>query len=295
MGLTTAARNLFGIHSILFYRRADRSAYGPPLKVLASGGVDLPADFEDLTGGSEKFIIASEPKTITPEMKITTKDYRNFLYEIFMGATVIENAAEALGNVDTITNVKGTSTVDATTGIASIAVKGGSEADLKFARYVVVVISATTVNVLASTDIDFRKGTNVAYQNDELEVLAADLTIPDAGGTVDIPGFGLTLTGGSGTVAMTIGDTAEFEVRSINEGSTTIEIGDAGTTFPEFGAIVYAQKRGSGEMFEIECFRCIGAGLPHNFEEKVFAAAELTVKVLKDFDKDLVLSIRAIR
>lgn len=28
-------RNIFGIHSILFYRRADRTAYGAPVKVWA--------------------------------------------------------------------------------------------------------------------------------------------------------------------------------------------------------------------------------------------------------------------
>lgn len=292
---TTEPRNLFGIHSILFYKRDTKEPYGPPLKVLASGGVDLPADFEDLTGGSEKFVLASEPTTIVPEMSITTKDYADFLYEIFMGATVTKNAAEAAGNVGGLANVSGTSIVDATTGIAGIAVKSGEEGNLKFARYVIVRKSATTINILASTDIDFRKGTSVSYQNDELELLATDVTIPGTGGTVDIDELGLTITGGSGAIALAENDTAEFEVRSVNNGSSIIDIGDAGTTFPEFGAVIYAQKRGSGEMFEIECYRCIGAGMPHNFEEKAFAQAELTVKVLKDFSIDRVMRIRAIK
>lgn len=290
--MVTQPRNLFGIHSILFYRRSDRTPYGPPLKVLASGGVDLPADFEDLTGGSEKFVLASEPKTITPEMKVTTKDYADYLYQLFMGATVTKNAAEASGNVSTLTNYKGTSVV-AATGIASVSALAGSEANLKFGRYVVKVISATTVNVLVSSDIDFRRGTDVAYENDDLEVLAADVTIA-TGADANIASLGIKLTGGAGAIAMTIGDTAEFEVRPINAGSSVIDIGDVGTEFPEFGAIIYAQKRGSGEMFEIECYRCIGAGLPMNFEEKVFAQAELTIKVLKDFTLDRVMRIRAI-
>lgn len=291
MGVTQP-RNLFGIHSILFYRRSDRTPYGPPLKVLASGGVDLPADFEDLTGGSEKFVLASEPKTITPEMKVTTKDYADYLYQLFMGATVTKNAAEASGNVSTLANYKGTSVV-ASTGIASVSVLAGSEANLKFGRFVVKVISATTVNILASSDIDFRRGTDVAYENDDLELLAADVTIT-TGADSNIASLGIKLTGGAGTIAMVAGDTAQFEVRPINAGSSVIDIGDVGTEFPEFGAIIYAQKRGSGEMFEIECYRCIGAGLPMNFEEKVFAQAELTIKVLKDFALDRVMRIRAI-
>lgn len=292
--MVTNPRNLFGIHSILFYRRSDRTPYGPPLKVLASGGVDLPADFEDLTGGSEKFVLASEAKTITPEMKVTTKDYADYLYEIFMGATVVKNAAEASGNVSALTNYKGTSAFDAVTGIASIAATAGDEADLKFGRYVVKVISATTVNILISSDIDFRRGTVVNYQDDSLKVLAADVTVVSGGPTV-IASLGLTITGGSGAIAMVVGDTAQFEVRPINAGSSVIDIGDVGTNFPEFGAIVYAQKRGSGEMFEIECYRCLGAGLPMNFEEKAFAQAELTIKVLKDFNLDRVMRIRAIQ
>lgn len=292
--MLTQPRNLFGIHSILFYRRSDRTPYGPPLKVLASGGVDLPADFEDLTGGSEKFVLASEPKVITPEMKVTTKDYADYLYELFMGATVVKNSAEALGNVSSLTNHKGTSVSNGTTGIASVAATSGDEADLKFGRLVVKATGANTVNILYSSDIDFRRGTAVQYQDDSLEVLAADVTVPSSGGTVAIPSLGLTITGGSGTVAFVSGDTAVFDVRPINAGSSVIDIGDVGTTFPEFGAIIYSQKRGSGEMFEIECYRCIGAGLPHNFEEKVFAQAELTIKVLKDFALDRVMRIRAI-
>jgi len=291
---TTAPRNLFGIHSILFYRRSDGKPYGPPLKVLASGGVDLPAEFEDLTGGSEVFTLASELKSITPEMKITTKDYADYLYEIFMGASVTKNAAELTGSVSNLANKSGTSLFDATTGVASIAPLAGSEANLKFAKYVLVATGATTVNVLASTDIDFRRGVAVNYQNDDLEVLASDVTVPGTGGTVGIPSLGLEITGGSGSIAFVTDDTAEFEVRPPNAGSTDIVIGEVGATFPEFGAIIYAAKRGSGEMFEITCHRCVGGGLPHNFEEKVFAQAELTVKVLKDFDIDRVMTMRSI-
>lgn len=292
---TTAPKNLFGIHSILFYRLANRKPYGAPLKVLASGGVDLPAEFEDLTGGSEKFVLASEPKLITPEMKFITKDFRNFLYELFMGATVTENAAEATGNVGTVSNVKGTTVFESTDGIASILALAGSEANLKFGKLVVEATGAGTINILYSSDIDLNRGVDVDFQDDTLKVLVADVTVPPLGATVDITELGLQITGGSAAaIAFVTGDTAEFDIRPINEGNTLIDIGDSDTVFPEFGAIIYAQKRGTGEMFEIECFRCIGAGFPHNFEEKTFAQSELTVKVLKDFKRNLVMRIRHI-
>ena len=294
MGLSTP-RNLFGIHSIILFNRTTKKPYGPLLKVLKSAGLDFAADFEDLTGGSEKFILASEPKNISSEFKFTTADYRDYLFELFAGATVTENAAEASGNVSTPTNKKGTSCINATTGIATVTAKAGSETDLKFAKLVIEVISATTVNILGLSDVDFTRGTDVDYQNDQLEILAVDLTIPDAGGTVDAPGLGITLTGGSGTVAMTVGDTAEFETRPINQGNSEIVIGQSNADFVEFGALLVAQKRSSGEMFEIELPRCVGAGLPLNFEEKVFSQAEMTVKVLKDFDLNRLATIRAIK
>ena len=295
VGKTTKARSLFGIKSILLYRLSNRKPYGPPLEVIASGGVNLPADFEDLTGGAERFVLASEPKLITPEMNIVTKDFRDYLYELFMGATVTRNAAELTGNVGTTSNVKGTSVFDATDGIASIAALGGSEVNLKFGKLVIVAISPTTINILYPSNIDLNRGVDVEFENDELEVLAADVTIPPLGATVDIVSLGLQITGGSaGSIVMVVDDTAELDVRPINKGNSVIDIGASNSEFPEFGAILYAQKRGSQEMFEIECYRCIGAGFPHNFEEKVFAQAELTIKVLKDFDRDLVMRMRAI-
>jgi hypothetical protein len=286
MGVTNP-RNIFGIHSIMFYNRSDRKPYGAPLKVLKSGGIDMPADFEDLTGGSERFI--------TPEFKLTTAEFPDYLFQLFLGASVTLNSAEASGNVSTAVNKKGTSTISATTGIASVVViPTTGAANLKFAKYVIEVVSATTVNILASTDIDFRRGTDVSYQNDGLQILAAAVTIT-TGGNTDVPELGLRLVGGSGAIAMVVGDTASFDVRPPNAGSSLIDIGNIGTEFVEFGAVVMAQRRADGSLFEIDCLRCVGGGLPLNLEEKAWSQAELTVKVLKDFTDDSVMKIRAIR
>lgn len=293
MGVTNP-RNIFGIHSIMFYNRADRKPYGPPLKVLKSGGIDMPADFEDLTGGSERFIIASEVKSVTPEFKLTTSEFPDYLFQLFLGASYVQNAAEANGNVSTALNVKGVSAISATTGIASVSALTGSSANMKFAKYVIDVVSATTVNVLASTDIDFRRGTDVTYQDDTLKLLAANVTIV-TGADANIPELGIKLTGGSGTIAMVAGDTASFDVRPPNAGSSIIDIGNIGTDFVEFGAVVMAQRRADGSLFEIDCIRCVGGGLPLNLEEKAWSQAELSVKVLKDFTADSVMKIRAIK
>lgn len=254
----------------------------------------MTSDFEDLTGGSEKFVVASESKLVTTELKFTTAEYPDFLFDLFLGATITQNAAELLGNVSAIVDVYGGSVVNSTTGIASVAATGGDEADLKFGKYIVKAITATTVNIYASSDIDFDRGTDVSYQDDTMKVLAADVTIPGASATVAVPSLGLTFTGGSGAIAMTIGDTAQFDVRPINTGSSIIDIGASTSNFKEFGCFLYTQKRSSQEYFEVEVYKAVGAGLPILAEEKVWSTAELTIKVLKDFTKDKIMTIRAL-
>jgi hypothetical protein len=76
----------------------------------------------------------------------------------------------------------------------------------------------------------------------------------------------------------------------------TVRIGSsADSSFPEFGAIVMSSKRGNGELMELDCFRCKGAGMPLNFEQNAFAEAEVKVKVLYDADKDGVFEVRYIK
>ena len=91
---------------------------------------------------------------------------------------------------------------------------------------------------------------------------------------------------------MTIGDTATFEVRPPNSKSMTVRIGSTQDEFPEFGAIVMAQKRGNQEMFEIDCFRCKGIGMPLGFEMAAFAEAEIKVKAFFDSEKNGVFDLR---
>ena len=64
------------------------------------------------------------------------------------------------------------------------------------------------------------------------------------------------------------GDSATFEVRPKNTANMSTVIGQANSFFPEFGALVYSKKRGTGEIFEIDLPRCKGEGIPLHFDEK---------------------------
>lgn len=285
-------RAVYGIHSLTPYRRSDGLPYGI-LLVLGGANLELTAEQEQLFGGSNKYAWASEVKTVSTQFTANVKSYEDFLFELFLGAEATENAAESGGSVTTLTDVNGTSVVDATTGIASVGIiPTTGAANLKFGKYVVKVTDAgaDTVTIYAMTDIDFLKGTNASYTDDTLAVATA--VIPGGSATVDVAALGIRFTGGSGTVAMTLGDTAEFYVRPINTVSSDIEFGQNNTVFPEFGCILLAQKQASFRMMEIELYKCSGSGMPINLQETAFSVADLTVTALYDSTKGLVGKIR---
>lgn len=291
MGLSDP-RVIFGIHSFSPYRRSDAKAYGI-VRVLKDSSLSLQGELIGLNGGSNPYEWAVETGKITAEMSLKFSEYPDFGFELFLGKAVTVNAAETSGNVSTLTNVKGTSVV-AATGIASVSALSGSEADLKFSKYVVVVVTSTTVNVYGYSDVDFTRGSDGSFQDDNLKLLASNLTITTTTDT-NVPNHGVKLTGGAGTIGMTVGDTATFEVRPINAGSITATIGSPTDVTPEFGAIVVAQKRGDGSMFELDAFKCRSVGLPLGFQEKAFSEADAKAKLLYDSAKGGVFAMRAIK
>jgi len=287
-------RIIYGIHSSCPYSRTDGMPYGI-LKVLGGGSLNLTAESEDLFGGSNKFAWASEAKTISSEFSMTVKSMPDFLFEVFLGATASTTSSSATGTIGTLTNKKGTSVLQASTGIASVGLKSGSTANVKSGIYVVKVASATTVDVYALTDIDFANGTDLTYQNDALKITASALTITTGGAATEIPSLGVELIGGSGTIGMTTGDTAIFTLAAPHGGISEITLGKSTTTFPEHGQVLLSQKRASGDLFEIEIYKTVGQGFPIALEETVFAVPELTSKVLYDSVKDKLATIRAIK
>jgi hypothetical protein len=287
----SSPRILFGVHCISPYSRVDKTPYGI-LKVVGSASISLQASVEQLYAGASRFSWAAESKTISSDVSAKVKAYPGFLFQLFLGATNTDNAAEALASATALTNFKGTSCMSATAGIASVGITTGNETNVKFVKFMVKVVSATTVDVYAFSDVDFARGsTQGLYQSDLLKVTATPLTIA-MGATVVIPEFGLQFVGGSGTIAMTIGDTAYFSSRPENTLSSDIIVGNAVTTLPAFGAVFLAQKRVTGEMCEIEAFNVIGSGMPIPLDEMAFSTTELKMTCLYDAFNDAVFKIR---
>jgi hypothetical protein len=283
---------IYGIHSFTPYRRSDRLPYGI-MKVIGSANLGLSAEQELLYAGSNKFPWAAESKTVSSEISAKVKAYPGFLFELFLGATVTEAGADAAGTIAGLANAKGTSVSSAVTGFASLSViPSTGAANLKFGKYVAKAVSATTIDLYLLSDIEAKRGTAVSYVDDSLKINASPLTLTN-GGNIDYAPTGIRFVGGS-AVALVVGDTAIFEVLPPSQKSSKIKVGSSDTTFPAFGAVFLAQKRATGEMFEVEAFNVVANGLPISMEEQAFSQPEIKMVCLYDAVKDTVFEIRHI-
>lgn len=286
-------RNIFGVHSVSPYSRTDGLFYGI-IKVLKGSSLSLSGESVELMGGSQKYAWAVEDGAIKAEMSLKFGQFEDFMFQLFLGTAPTPIAADPTGDVSAAVNKKGTSVV-AATGIVGVTAKAGSEASLKFGKYVLKATDATHVDVYLSSDVDIARGTAGAMQNDALKITAAPLAVA-TGATVDVPNFGLTITGGAGATAFVTGDTATFEVLPEHSGASTVVVGSAANqTFPEFGAIVMAQKRGNGELFEFDCYRCKASGMPIGFEQNAWSESDVKVKCFYDSALDGVFKVRAVK
>ena len=271
---------IYGVHSLTAYNINTRMPLGTA-KVVGEATLNSAGELKTLMGGSSNYPFKVERGAIENTVSLTLKEYPDFLFETLLGKAVTSNSAESSGSVTAIANANGTSVVDSSTGIASVGLRTGDNKDVPFAQYTVKAVSATTVDVYAMTDLDFAQGTDKEFENDALKITASPLTIT-ASTAVEIPDFGLELTGGSGTIGMTEGDTATFTSRPINTRSREVVIGSTSEVFNDFGLIIAAQRQGDNIMQILDCYRCVGSGLPIALTEKEFSEAQVELQLYRD-------------
>jgi hypothetical protein len=291
MALSTP-RTLYGVHSLTLYNRSTFEPFGL-IKIVGNLEIALSSSFNDLNGGSSRYPWDTEAGVIDTQISGTIKEIPDFAFEKFLGATATATAAEAAGNIGSLTNKNGTTVSSGTTGVASIAAISGSEADLKDGVYVIKAASATTIDLYCMTDVDFDKGTDKAFESDLLKITASPLTVGTST-TVNVTGFGLQLTGGSAP-ALTTGDTATFSVRKINAGNSVITVGASSSSFNDFGAFIASQKKSNGDVFDVQLFKCKAIGLPLGFSEAEWLNSDLTIKALYDSAENAVMRLRHIK
>lgn len=287
----SAPRVVYGIHSATFYNPKTGLPYGTA-RVLGNGTFTMEGETIELRGGSNRFPWSIQDGNINASIELTTKEYPDFLMELFLGKKPNAVLADASGDVVDFINKFGSSVKSASNGISAIAPLTGSEANLKFTKYVIKALSANTIDIYAMSNIDFNRGTDADFQDDLLKITSAPITI--AVGSNPLAGFGLDLTG-VGVPAFVIGDTATFEILPIHSGAMDVVVGGLSDIFPEFGVVLVTQQLGSQEMFEIDVFKCKAIGLNLGAQEKAFSETPVSAKAFFDADKGGICKIRAIK
>ena len=199
-------------------------------------------------------------------------EYPNWLFELFGGKAPTEGSAEVSGNLSTIVDdVKGTSVVAAAGILATGTVNhccwleigttdfqsygGWCSFDLRRiwrrfrSRHWCWVHKRCIVDRYLDRHHNWR---------DSFDSLTSESLWP---------------LGGSAT-AMTIGDIAYMDVRPVNLQPYREDRWNRGWV-PEFGCMIYAQKSGSGAVFEIEVvYRLKAIGLSLGAERKTFGKSD---------------------
>lgn len=270
---------IFGVHSVTPYDLATgKPLSAKPFKVIGTFNASSTQEIVENFGGSSFDAADVELGARAFEGSMLLRELPNALIEIATGSKPTENAAEAAGAISkALTNVLNASLQDAVTGIASIDLTSAAAIDIPFASYTVEVISPTTVDVFVHSDVDFAQGADKEFVAGTHKINASPLTIT-MGGTTVIPDFGIEFTGGSGTIAMTIGDTAIFKTRPANTSSRSVVIGAPLAAPKKIGLFALAQRKSDGVMHEIDIFKTVAAGLPLVLTEKAYYEGEVTFK-----------------
>jgi hypothetical protein len=280
MALSEINGSLFrGIKSLTLYDR-DTEIPSAFLRVISEVNIDYKVDFDDLDIGGT--IWDSEQKSKSAELSFTAYDYTDEMVEQLTGGTMTEYESEADGEIVDFANVKGTSVFNATTGIASISVTALEKADLKEGKYTIVASGGNTARVYAASDISFGDGKNTAFIDNSLVITAA-LEFASATGT-KVDDYGITLNGGSGTIAFTPGDTASFYVRRPLVTGYKLKVGGINDTVTECGVWIYPKKKNTYYTM-IDCFKVKIAGMPIGFKDG-YSEYKVTAKLLYDSAKD---------
>lgn len=269
---------VFGVHSIMLHDLSNGFLpySNSMMKIINNASIATTSDAIALNGGSSQDAWAAEDGVRSNELSLSVAQYEPAMFQRFAGAVMTEISASATGSiVNSLVNTKGTSLVDATTGVASVSIKSGDEADLKEANYFVKVITATTVRISSDTDLGFNNGTDVVF-GDQTYVIGDDITIADSGATQDIADLGITLTSGSGTIAMTVGDAAMFTVAPAHAGVRKYSIGENGQTSDYVGVSMWSEKQSDGSVMCVIIPKVKFNGLPLNFNAKEFAVADIS-------------------
>lgn len=277
---------LFGIKYLIPY---DRTTLKPKGIFEVIGGVEVGREIEQLflNGGHKSSPFAVEGGEENNTMTATLREYPNFAFNIFENADITSVTTEASGYVGTPGNKVGSSIIDPTTGIASIAATATKESSIPSGWLLIQGTSdPTKVDIYLAGDVASGRVPIV----DELPKIASDVVVAGTGGTVELADYGLTITGGSGTVAFTEGDLAYVDVRPANTKRTTIQVG-ANTGVNYVGMLLVYPRNSEKDQTIVRFPKVAVIGMPFNGNSREFSEFEQAMTPLYDDDAGVLYEI----
>ena len=276
--MSETPKYFFGLKAAIFYNLLTFVPVGI-FKVLSSFEFAREIEKLPLTGGHHNGAHAVEAGEPVNTLTGTLKEFPNFAFTELDNASLTSIAGEdTSGFVDTIANKVGSSVFDATTGIASVAAIPGSENKLPLGT---IIFKATSVADEVDVYLLGDTATGAIPIIGELPLLAAGVVIPDTGGTIDIPDIGITITGGSGTIAFTEDDTAFFKTRPSNSITTEIVMGND-SCLKNLGCILVYPKNSEGQQTIVDFHKVSVGGTPFSAATRDYAEFEMSAMVLID-------------
>lgn len=279
--MTENVNPLFGAKAIIAYNRKTLKPLGI-YRAITTMEFTREQEAVTLEAGHHNGPHAVEAGAVANGITGTIMEFPNFSFTELDNATQEDITGEDTSGVtENLANKNGTSAFDATTGIASVSVITNSESLLPFGRIVLVVASVTTVDVYLLGDT----ASGEIPVTNELTLLAAGVAIPGTGGTIDIPAFGLTLTGGSGSIGMTVDDTAVFDSRPANSLTTKITMAD-NSDIKLVGMVFVWPKSAEGRQTIVDFPKVSISGMSFNGNTRAFAETEFSGIPLIDVDSN---------
>jgi len=268
-------RPILGVHNLAI-RDYKTGALEAILKVVDSASIDLGESVVSLKGGASNDAYGADIVDANNSVTIPVKEFSGGLMAQLYHNKVTTGDAEATGAIATPVNVKGTSFVSASTGIASVAVTSGETP--KEGIYLLVAGKTNTFNIYAFSDFDCA----LAYSNESTGLVNATPYTLDA--SEAITELGITLTGGS-AITLVEGDSCIIEIRRPNSGYTEVEFGgecDKGykTVYLFFGE---TQEK---DLTFIELYKCMVSRGALSTPVRDYASQEITITPVKDPNKN---------
>lgn len=266
-----SVRSYSGVQDVMIARISD----GKPLAHIRGMGdftFERSEEKAKLVVGKKTY--ATKTTKITRNVKIQLKEYYAELNQLMTGGQLTKHASNSAGEVVEEANVLGTSILAAATGITSIEVDATHLANLKEGWYLIEAVDANSINLYAYSELDDKE---ILDEKGLLTEAPIDIT---SAGEVDLTELGLTITGGSGTIAFTPGNTAKFYVRPpYSEAWELLMSGD--DAVDDVMVIVTIQRdKGAAVLFNFP--KASPGGMSFNAPENDYGTWDLSFEPLDD-------------